>query len=199
MLELCGLGCYRGGRLLFSNLSSVVSAGQALQVVGPNGSGKTSLLRIVAGLLRPQAGQVRWDNRTPVPLGELLYIGHAAGLKEELNPLENLQLDCALYGGKITPMAALEAMGVAAFARLPASTLSAGQRRLVGLARLCTRVVPLWLLDEPYALLDLAARARVRACIETHCQAGGIAVLALHEPVPLNVPVIHRCALPLHP
>lgn len=199
MLELCALGCYRGRRLLFSNLSGVVSAGQALQVVGPNGSGKTSLLRIVSGLLRPQAGRVRWDNCTPVPLGELLYIGHTAGLKAELSPLENLQLDCALHGEKNTPIVALEAMGITAFASLPVSTLSAGQRRLAGLARVCIRTVPLWLLDEPYALLDQAARARVRACVETHCQAGGIAVLALHEPMPLNVSVIHRCVLPQHP
>ena len=199
MLELCGLGCRRGGRLLFSDLSCVVSAGQVLQVVGPNGSGKTSLLRIISGLLRPSAGRARWDNHAPVPPGELLYIGHATGVKSELSALENLRLDGALHGAQTTPATALAAMGIATLAHLPVRTLSAGQQRLVGLARMCTRVASLWLLDEPYALLDRAARVRVRTCIEAHCQTGGIAVLALHDPAALDVPVIHRRALPLRP
>lgn len=195
MLELSGLCCRRGGRLLFRDLSCLVSAGQALQVLGPNGSGKTSLLRAIGGLLRPAGGQVRWD-RAPVPPGASLYVGHAAGLKGALSPLENLRLEHALNGAPGAPVAAaLDEVGLTSYMHVPVCALSAGQRRLAGLARLRTRRARLWLLDEPCALLDGAARTLVMGWVEAHCRAGGIAVLALHDPAALDLPVIHRRAL----
>ena len=164
----------------------MVSAGQLLQVCGPNGSGKSSLLRIICGLLRPQGGQVRW-NRCPPEPGALLYMGHKSGMKSALSALENLRLDCALGETSRPPEEALYSLGLQGHLHSPVRTLSAGQQRLVGLARLYMRDAALWLLDEPFTLLDVHGRKRVRTLIESHCAGGGVAVLALHEPMQLQV------------
>ncbi len=194
-LELREVACARGGRRLFGGLSLRLEAGRWLRVAGENGAGKTSLLRLVAGLLPPADGQVLWRG---APLSdqaerlghERLYIGHAPALKDDLTPLENLQAACALAGDTTTHAQALEALaraGVADCARLPVRQLSQGQRRRCALARLpLARRRPLWILDEPFTALDAAACDWLAGELRAHLRAGGLAVLTSHQPVPLD-------------
>jgi len=193
MLQAHDLACRRGDRRLFSALAFSLEPGQLLRVAGANGSGKTSLLRLLAGLGLPTAGEVRWQSRPVQRQREayaraLFYLGHLGGLKEDLSPLENLRADVALAGGAADDEALNQALGLwglARQARLPVRVLSAGQRRRAALARLALVDAPLWILDEPFNALDSDAVAQLGRQIEQHIAAGGLAVITSHQPLPL--------------
>lgn len=193
MLVAADLACFRGDRLLFQGLNFSLRAGRALQVRGPNGCGKTTLLRILCGLTEQESGSIHWCGRArarrdPDYLRDLRYIGHNDGVKLELTPRENLRVAMALEGGADeAPLAlALARLGLADFMDVACRTLSAGQRRRVGLARLTLGNARLWLLDEPFTALDNAASNAVRALIEEHLDGGGCAVLTSHQPLRID-------------
>jgi len=189
MLETTGLACERGGLRLFSDLGFSVAPGGLLRVRGANGSGKTTLLRALAGLTRPSAGRVRWRGEAIADdyRREMLFVGHAAAVKDELTVLENLQFAVRLSELKNADCkSALEQLGIARLADLPARYLSQGQRRRAALARLAlSSGVPLWLLDEPFAALDAEGIAQVSALCAAHLAGGGLLVLTSHQDVPI--------------
>ena len=179
----------RGDRLLFSNISFSLAAGTFLQLTGPNGSGKTSLLRIVCGLMTPESGEIRWQGARIRKLAEeysrgITYIGHRNAVKEELSSLENLRISNGVRGTDITSEEAKKALarvGLAGREHLPARFLSEGQRRRSALARLLTGNTKLWLLDEVLASLDQAAARLIESVIGEHLNNGGIAIVATHQ------------------
>jgi heme exporter protein A len=203
ILELSKLGCVRGDRRLFSGLDFAVSPGTFVQLTGPNGSGKTSLLRILCGLLAPAEGEVKWEGANIRSLGEeyftsVTYLGHRHGVKDELSAFENLRISNALNGivvSKDRAFAALQHMGLLGRELLPARLLSEGQRRRVGLARLLVCETKLWLLDEVMTSLDKGAVALVRSLIENHLAGGGIAIVATHQELELSTGVAKRLEL----
>jgi heme exporter protein A len=203
ILELSKLGCVRGDRRLFSGLNFAVSRGTFVQLTGPNGSGKTSLLRILCGLLAPAEGEVKWNGANIRSLAEeyftsVTYLGHRHGVKDELSAVENLRISNALNGIELSIERArtvLEQMGLAGRDLLPARLLSEGQRRRVALARLLVCNTKLWLLDEVMTSLDKGAVALVRSLIENHLAAGGIAIVATHQELELSAPQTARLEL----
>ena len=195
LLELQDITCSRGERQLFSGLSARLGPSQWLRVQGNNGAGKTSLLRMVCGLLLPTRGAVLWRGEPITRLREefsreLLYLGHAAALKNDLSAIENLQCASALGGhmpGTDAAAAALEAAGLGAQLDLPARVLSQGQRRRVALARLALpEAASLWVLDEPFNALDTTACAWLTGLLNRHLKRGGLAVLTSHQSVALD-------------
>jgi heme exporter protein A len=191
-LEIDNLACVRGGRLLFRGLSLRVAAGEVLAVEGANGSGKTSLLRLIAGLLRPKEGSIRLRLPDAEPVCEpeergrsVGWLGHQDAVKAQLTPLELLRFFAAFYGAEADVLPALERVGLAAARDLPAQYLSAGQKKRLALARLQLSQRPLWLMDEPLAALDAEGKALAAELIAAHCAAGGMAVAATHEPLGL--------------
>lgn len=193
-LQLEDLHCARSGRLLFGALNATVAPGQLLRVQGANGAGKTSLLRMICGLLAPQRGRVLWGGMDIARLREefgrrLLYIGHTAALKAELSLLENLQVALALAGyapAADAARAALREAGLGGREHAAARTLSQGQRRRAALARLALAgTTPLWVLDEPFNALDRAASTWLLRHVTHHVEAGGIVVLTSHQDVAL--------------
>lgn len=191
MFEGRDLACLRGERLVFGGVDFALSAGEALLVTGANGSGKSSLLRVMAGLLRPVTGTLHWRGRPAAEdregfAAELRYVGHLDAIKPVLTVAENLAFWARLAGhGPDAVARGLEALGIGHLAGLPARVLSAGQRRRLGLARLIAAPAPLWLLDEPTVALDTASVAAVEAAIADHRAAGGIAVVSTNAPVSL--------------
>ena len=193
LLAATGLACFRGDRLLFRDLSLRVDAGQALQVRGPNGCGKTTLLRILCGLTLPEDGTIRWRGRVlrshdPDYLRDLRYIGHSDGVKLALSPRENLRIAMALDTGadEAALETALAHLVLADFMDVPCRTLSAGQRRRVALARLTLGGARLWMLDEPFTAIDSAGTNAVHALLEAHLDGGGCAVLTSHQPIHID-------------
>jgi heme exporter protein A len=198
MLEAIDLECQRGDRLLFTGLSLQVAAGSCLHVAGENGSGKTSLLRILCGLMAPTAGSVRWQGDEVRRLREaywetLAYVGHLNGVKDELTAAENVHIAAAIAGWPADADAvrsALHAFGLAGFEQRPARALSQGQRRRIALARLrCAGAAKLWILDEPFTALDTRGVAALSELIGTQLARGGSVVLTTHQDVALPVTV----------
>jgi len=187
-LQATALACERDGRMLFEHLDLHVHAGDMLHVSGPNGSGKTSLLRLLCGLMQATAGEVLLGGqalgRQRAGLaGELLWIGHAAGLNDVLTPVENLAWLCALHQSASTAQIwqALDTVGLAGFEDVPCHTLSAGQLRRVALARLYLPGPSLWLLDEPFTALDSQGVTQLEQRLTQHCEQGGAVVLTSHH------------------
>jgi heme exporter protein A len=183
------LACLRGGREVFAGLSFAAESGEALVVTGHNGAGKTTLLRLIAGLLEPAQGEVQLSGgAADASLPEQAhYLGHRDALKPALTVLENLQFWYAFLGGRDAPAAsALEPVGLAGLAGLPAGYLSAGQRRRLSVARLLAAPRPVWLLDEPTAALDSAGQQCLLGLMQAHLAGGGIIVAATHGPLGLD-------------
>jgi heme exporter protein A len=206
MLAAQSLQCVRGGRQLFENLSFAVPGGTLLRITGANGAGKTSLLRILCGLLLPSGGEVLWRD-APIRQQredywrELRYIGHLPGVKDEFTAEENLMFAAALSGIDITAGAArdaLDRLGLVKFAHLPVRMLSQGQRRRVALARLALpdSNAALWVLDEPLAALDTDAMDRVLSLIDTRLAAGAVVVMTSHQPFSV-VAALHSISIPV--
>lgn len=183
------LACLRGDLLLFDELQLEVRSGQVLQVEGRNGAGKTSLLRMLAGLTLPEDGEVYWNGQPirrqrPAYAEALQYIGHQPALKAGLTVLENLRFSAGLMGGADAE-AAIDRVGLQEQCHQHVHTLSAGQRRRTALARLLLRPAPLWILDEPYTALDAAGVALVNGLMTDHVGRGGMVVLTSHQTVEL--------------
>jgi heme exporter protein A len=193
----------RGERLLFEKLSFKLNNGSVLYLRGANGSGKTTLLRTICGLSKPYAGAIRWCGENIHTLAEeyskhVLYIGHLPGIKEDLTALENLQFSLALSGMNISEekiTEALNLLGLAKGQNLPTRMLSQGQKRRVALARLWLQELPLWILDEPFTALDMAATELLKQKIETFANGGGMVVMTTHQEVKLNVPKFEQLRL----
>ncbi|MFN3347849.1 heme ABC exporter ATP-binding protein CcmA [Pseudorhodoplanes sp.] len=182
------LACRRGGRMIFDGLSFSVAAGEALIVTGRNGAGKSSLLRLIAGLLRIEAGALTFQGGDPErSIGEQAhYLGHSDALKSALSVEENLAFWTAWLGGGGAPREALATVGLDQLAALPAAYLSAGQKRRLSIARLIAAKRPLWLLDEPTSALDTASQAMLLDLMRSHLSGGGIIVAATHLPLGLE-------------
>ena len=184
MLTVSDLVLTRAGRVIQAGLSFEIGAGRALSLRGPNGVGKSTLLRALAGLLRPTRGQILLDGATPADRdrwSELVaYAGHTDATKAQLSVRENLGFWAGLFGGDLDR--AIEALDLGPIADRLAGTCSAGQKRRLGLARLAVSPAQLWLLDEPTTALDQAARSAFAALLRDHLGAGNQAVIATHDP-----------------
>jgi heme exporter protein A len=193
------LACRRGERLVFAGLSFRLAPGDVLVLTGTNGSGKTSLLRLLVGLIAPAAGRLAWGT---MPIADdlaehrarLHYVGHQDGVKPGLTPRETLAFWAALRGQEVRRDAPVLAAALAAFALeavvdWPCRWLSAGQRRRLALARLLVTPAELWLLDEPFSALDDDNRARLEQAIVAHRAEGGRAVVATHIPAEIGATV----------
>ncbi|OWS70271.1 heme ABC exporter ATP-binding protein CcmA [Polynucleobacter campilacus] len=199
MLEAHGLCCVRGERKLFSGLNLRISTGNCLHVRGENGVGKTSLLRLLTGLSKPESGEVLWCNQSialdPITYHrELLFLGHRDALKEDLTALENIQMYAALDDIDLSQekfLAALWRFGLRGRENLPVNCLSAGQKRRVLMARMLTRQAKLWILDEPFNALDIQAVHELQNLMIEHLSAGGLVVFTSHQEVKIpNVQVL---------
>ncbi len=193
-LEVSALGCRRGGRRVFKDLSFGLGAGDLLALRGPNGSGKTTLLRALALLVPADQGSIRWRG-DDVALDRdawhrrLAWLGHLDGLKADLTVEENLSAAQHLAGRPVDSSnmgTALDIFDLVALAARPVRTLSAGQRRRAALARVAGSGAELWLLDEPLNALDTPAQAALRAALAKHLAAGGLAIAATHASLGLD-------------
>ncbi len=196
-LELRDLRCVRGERLLFTAVSASVGTGEMLRVHGANGSGKTSLLRMICGLSRPARGELLWQGQQIGSLRDefnarLVYLGHAPALKDELSALENLRASSGLAGQPCSlpeASAALAQAGLRGREHLPVRLLSQGQRKRASLARLALNTdALLWVLDEPFNALDDAACAWLQGLIVTQLGRGGVVVLTSHQSLAWDAP-----------
>jgi heme exporter protein A len=180
------LWCVRGGREVFAGLDFEVTAGETLAVTGPNGSGKTSLLRSIAGLLALAGGSIELEGGEPeltLP-DQAHYLGHRDAMKPALTVLENLSFWRDFFGGMASdPLESLRLVGLDHAAQLPAAYLSAGQRRRLSIARLLAARRPIWLLDEPTSALDAAGQALFADVVRDHLARGGVVVAATHAPL----------------
>jgi len=202
-LEVKNLQCTRGDRELFTNLSFQLENKQLMMLEGQNGSGKTTLLRSLCGLYEADHGEILWDNESIKKQDELyrrnlLYLGHLNAIKPDLTVLENLRINTSLAGEQVTDtqlMEALDDIGLYAFEDFPARQLSQGQKRRVALARLLVSQAKLWVLDEPFVALDVAAVTHLQMIIAKHVEQGGMVILTTHQEVPLTSSEIKRLSL----
>ncbi|MCU0933772.1 MAG: cytochrome c biogenesis heme-transporting ATPase CcmA [Thiobacillaceae bacterium] len=200
LLSVHDLACARGERLLFKDMNFTVGAGELLLVQGGNGQGKTSLLRLLTGLARPEAGEIRWRGE-PIRQcrdlfhAEMIYLGHANGVKDDLDPIENLRFAEGLQGRAFERERAidlLQRLGLARCLDLPCRVLSFGQRRRVALSALLLADAKLWILDEPLTGLDVHAVALMEGLIRDHLAAGGMAVATTHQALNLEGVKVQR-------
>lgn len=194
-LQAHQLSCMRGERRLFRGVDFEITAGDALRVVGANGSGKTSLLRILCGLAQPVEGEVRWHGRSIGALREefrrnLVYLGHANGVKDDLLAWENIVVASTLSGNPVTQddaVHALKQLGLARAVSLPTRVLSQGQRKRVALARLqLSASAPLWILDEPFTALDQHSVSELCGTLNRHLGNGGMVIYTTHQEIALT-------------
>ena len=203
ILEAKNLQCTRGDRELFTKLSFVLESNQLMMLEGRNGSGKTTLLRTLCGLYLADSGSVLWNGLSIKKQDEdfrreLLYLGHLNSIKADLTVIENLRINCLLAGDVVSDddlMDALDAIGLFAFEDFPTSQLSQGQKRRVALARLLVSKATLWVLDEPFVALDIAAVEDLQSIIAKHVDNGGMVILTTHQEVPLTKGEIRRFSL----
>lgn len=197
ILTARNLECVRGDRVLFSQTGFTLATGCLLQVEGTNGSGKTSLLRILAGLSRPSEGAVLWRGQ-PISeyavdyQAEMAYLGHALGVKADLTALENLLWFLPLCGIRLDEteaLALLARVGLDGYEDIPARRLSAGQNQRIALARMLARSALLWILDEPFTALDVAGVALLSGLLDAHLDVGGMAVITSHQPLATSRPI----------
>ena len=199
LLHADNLSVERGTRTVISGLSFSAKAGEALLVVGPNGAGKTTLIRTIAGFIAPSAGTIALKgDSSDRDIGELChYVGHLTGVKSNLTAAENLTFWAKYLGAADDDSPkrvddGLARFGLLAFADYPAGLLSAGQKRRLGLARLCVAERPIWLLDEPTASLDTASADLLAGLIQDHLKTGGLLIAATHLPLGLDAPTYLR-------
>ncbi|MCX7205490.1 MAG: cytochrome c biogenesis heme-transporting ATPase CcmA [Proteobacteria bacterium] len=192
MLSVSRLSAERADRPLFTDLSFALNAGQCLHLRGANGAGKTSLLKMLAGLSTAQAGEITWQGKALAAWGDdyytaLHYLGHKDGLKDLLSPLANLRLTADLSGQALSEASALKTLsqvGLIRQSNLAVRTLSQGQKKRAALARLLAISRPLWLLDEPFVALDQAAQNQLGEWIARHTSNGGMVILTSHQALP---------------
>jgi len=204
MLQARQIECTRGNRRLFRDLSFRLEAKRALRVKGENGTGKTSLLRMAAGLSPIEGGEILWNDTRIAKLGEdylrdIVFLGHANALKDDLSAVENLRHALALAGMRVAPAelrTALAEQGLAAVADIPVKLLSQGQKRRAALVRLdFSANRALWILDEPFSALDAASVARVEKAVVGHLQVGGMVLFTTHHEVELAGAQVQSVAL----
>ncbi len=197
-LDVRNLAVERGGRAVLAGIGFTLSAGEAMALTGANGAGKSTLLRAVAGLVPRSAGRVEWHGCGGEPIAEAAhYFGHLDALKSPLTVEDNLVLWSKVAGAPgLAVIDALEQVGLDHLADMPAAYLSAGQRRRVAFARLLVVRRPLWLLDEPTAALDAEAEATFGELLAGHVDAGGLALVATHRPLPIPATTL-RLGAPL--
>lgn len=187
--DLC---LFRGDRCLFKHLEFALNQGELLVIEGPNGSGKTSLLRAVAGLLEFESGVVNWDGVTIRDnhqsfRADLVWLSHRVGFKGDLNILENLKFESGLRASDQRRLGeVLERLSLSRLVELPFRSLSAGQQRRVALARMLLASARLWIMDEPFTNLDKAGQALVTELIGEHIRAGGSCMVASHQPLEID-------------
>lgn len=184
-----GLQCIRNDMVLFDDLNLSLASGEMMQLIGPNGSGKTSLLRIICGLAQATEGVVYWNDVSVTDSDEYVhqvnYVGHQNGIKAELTAAENLAFSIALYNTQegATPEQALKEFGLYGYEDTPVAKLSSGQKRRVALSRLLLTKAHLWILDEPYTSVDTEGRRFIASVIARHLHNGGMLIMVSHEPV----------------
>ena len=203
-LQACQLACTRGERQLFNDINFEINPGDAMRVAGTNGSGKTSLLRMLCGLAFPAFGEVRWHGRNirverEEFCSQLIYLGHANGVKDDLLAWENIVVASTLSGNPVSrdeAYAALAQLGLAQAADLPTRALSQGQRKRVALARLQLGMkAPLWILDEPFTALDQDAVKQLSDTLSHHLASGGMVIYTTHQEIELRAQRLLRLDL----
>jgi heme exporter protein A len=185
-LKINNLSCQRGYNLLFKNLSFELNSGEVLKISGPNGSGKTSLMKILAGLNSFETGSIEYDNikiNSEKYNLDFLYLGHLAALSPELSCLENLKYTAHLGNNNLKPdfSDALTKVGLEKFENELVGKLSAGQKKRIALSLLFITQSKVWLLDEPFSALDSQAIKIIESRIEEHCNSGGLCILTTHQ------------------
>ena len=199
-LSANALTLIRGETCLFQDLGFALNPGELLLLEGQNGSGKTSLMRAIAGMLSLESGEIFWNGNDVSRQrqefhGELVWIAHRTGLKGDLTLVENLRFEASLRPqANIDPATVYERLGISRLKTLPLRALSAGQQRRVALARMLLADVPLWLMDEPFTNLDREGRKLVVELVEEHLAKGGMCVMAAHQDVDIKA-TINRVAL----
>ncbi|EGR0548005.1 cytochrome c biogenesis heme-transporting ATPase CcmA [Vibrio cholerae] len=203
MLEVKNLTAIRDERILFESLSFEIHAGELVQIEGRNGTGKTTLLRIIAGLGECECGEILWQ-RSKIQSDresyhqDLLFLGHQTGIKRELTALENLRFYLAVHQQAVDDPAIFEALakvGLAGREDVPVAQLSAGQQRRVALARLWLSKKPLWILDEPLTAIDKQGVSVLEALFLSHAQQGGIVILTTHQDMFADNPKLRKIRL----
>ncbi|MGZ4980791.1 MAG: cytochrome c biogenesis heme-transporting ATPase CcmA [Methylobacter sp.] len=198
-LEGKGLSCIRDDRVLFEELAFELVSGQVLLLEGKNGSGKTSLLRILCGFREPDTGKINWCGEAVKDsqfYAQMAYVGHLDGIKKELTVLENLKMSLALSSsGQYSINEALTKVHLSGYDDIPVQTLSAGQKRRLSLARLLITENVLWILDEPFTSLDKQGIALIETLMTEHCASGGMIVLTSHHDIDLQGVDVQRINL----